>query len=47
MTHGSTTWITVAKAAEDAQSCRNGYWQPYEESQREYPAEIFPEGVDG
>ena len=37
----------MAKAAEDVQSCRKGYWQAYEESEREYPAEIFPEGVDG
>jgi len=37
----------VAKAAEDVQSCRKRYWQAYEESEREYPAEIFPEGVDG
>jgi hypothetical protein len=37
----------VAKAAEDVQSCRKCYWQAYKESEREYPAEIFPEGVDG
>jgi len=37
----------VAKAAEDVQSCRRRYWQAYEEGEREYPAEIFPEGVDG
>lgn len=37
----------MAKAPEDVQSCRKRYWQAYEESEREYPAEIFPEGVDG
>ena len=36
----------MVKAAEDVQSCRNGYWQAYEEGQREYPAEIFPEAAD-
>ena len=31
----------------DVQSRRKRYWQAYEESEREDPAEIFPEGVDG
>jgi len=37
----------VAKAAEDVQSCRKRYRQAYKKSEREYPAEIPPEGVDG
>jgi len=37
----------VAKAADDVQSGRKRYWEAYKESEREYPAEIFPEGVDG
>ena len=36
----------MAKAAEDVQSCIDSYWQAYEEGQCEYPAEIFPDGVD-
>src|SRR5437660_12521706 len=30
----------------DVQSRRKRYWQAYEESEREDPAEIFPEGMD-
>ena len=37
----------MSKAAKDVQSCRKRYWQTYEESEGEYPAEIFPESVDG
>lgn len=37
----------MANAAKDVQSCRKRYWQAYEESEREYQTEMFPEGVDG